>query len=80
MIDYALKKKIAAHVMSAAMSGLLYKWEYVNKNNYCFSAVLTLSDRLYPPKITIPIASISAFTIIQIYEQTPNPFTTDCMG
>ena len=30
MIDYALKQKIAAPVMSAAMSDLLYKLEFVN--------------------------------------------------
>lgn len=31
VIAYDLKKKIAAPVMSAAMSGLLYKWEVVNQ-------------------------------------------------
>ena len=30
VIAYDLKKKIAAPVISAAMSGLLYKWEFVN--------------------------------------------------
>ena len=29
VIDYAVKQKIAAPVMSAAMSGLLYKLEFV---------------------------------------------------